>query len=207
VRVTVELLARTSVLAWLVLLIVGSVLWPLVRSWRRHRVLALSLLKPTSIADAVYSTALLAIMGVLGLTALVFVGIGDVPLSTVPVTWARWIPGTALILLASCVTTVAQAQMGRSWRIGIDTMATPLVTHGLYRWIRSPIYTSILIGVLGTAIVIGSAIPFGCLLALWLLFMWEARREEAHLMRLHPEAFAAWTATTGRFLPPWGVKR
>src|SRR5262245_2501575 len=50
--------------------------------------------------------------------------------------------GVALALLGISVTVVAQWNMGRSWRIGVDPgERTELVRTGLYRQVRNPIYS------------------------------------------------------------------
>ena len=108
--------------------------------------------------------------------------------------WALF--GAALLLVV-----LAQAQMGRSWRIGIDDRPTGLVVDGVYRWVRHPIYT----GMMGLALslVLLAPSPWTCMFVPLIGFQMgvQARLEEQHLLRQHGEAFASWAATSGRFLP------
>ncbi len=99
---------------------------------------------------------------------------------------------------------VAQAQMGVSWRMGIDPHRTPLVTKGLFRLSRNPIYSSILLGLLGVVLVGPS---------LWTLFGWlatvlglavQVRFEERHMLDMHGEPFRSYASRVGRFLPRLG---
>jgi protein-S-isoprenylcysteine O-methyltransferase Ste14 len=115
--------------------------------------------------------------------------------------WLGW----ALMSLGVLVIMLAQAQMGLSWRIGIDQNPTSLVTRGLFGWVRNPIFTGILIVVLGLVAVTPSP---------WTLMVWahgafilalQVRLEEAHLLVLHGQAYRAYTARVGRFIPGIGL--
>lgn len=55
--------------------------------------------------------------------------------------------------IAGCVVLVAQAQMGNSWRIGVDPKLTELVQRGLFRFSRNPIFLSLRITLLGLFLV------------------------------------------------------
>ncbi|HJN74642.1 MAG TPA: isoprenylcysteine carboxylmethyltransferase family protein [Myxococcota bacterium] len=114
------------------------------------------------------------------------------------------VAGIGACVCGLVVVVVAQQQMGQSWRVGIDTEETELVTSGLYSVIRAPIYLGILVMLAGVVLlapllvlVAGYPLVLGTL-------MWQARREEQHMRSLHPEAFDAWAAKTGRFLPGIG---
>src|SRR2546423_7851849 len=54
--------------------------------------------------------------------------------------------GVVVAGLGILATVWAQFAMGASWRIGVDdTERTALVTGGPFRWVRNPIYTSMLL--------------------------------------------------------------
>ena len=60
--------------------------------------------------------------------------------------------GAALMLCGIGFLAVAQLHLGASWRIGIDADAKPgLVTDGLYRYSRNPIYVGLLTTIAGYA--------------------------------------------------------
>ena len=60
--------------------------------------------------------------------------------------------GLALQLGGVAVVVVSQWQMGASWRIGIDDERRGLVRHGVYKRVRHPIYTGVLMVALATAL-------------------------------------------------------
>lgn len=114
--------------------------------------------------------------------------------------WAGW--GVAFAGLAIVVT--AQTQMGRSLRMGFDEERTELVTEGLFRWIRNPIYTGMLTSLVGLAAGVPSPWTVSFLLTAFLLFVLVTRLEEAHLLRMHGDRYAAYAARVGRFVPNVG---
>src|SRR6188472_837717 len=67
--------------------------------------------------------------------------------------------GVALALAALLWIVVAQAQMGASWRIGIDRQrATALVRGGLFAHSRNPIYLGTRVALLGAVLLVPNAV-------------------------------------------------
>ncbi len=149
-----------------------------------------------------------------GLSAVVFGGWaaayairGPGPLAVVQLPgWVTW-TGWAVVACGLALVVAGQAQMGGSWRIGIDAGATALVTGGLFRWVRNPIYSGMC--TIGAGFLLVSPSPWLAAPALVALIavVVQTRREEAHLARLHGRAFEEWAARTGRFVPWVGRQR
>lgn len=80
----------------------------------------------------------------------------------------------------------------------------PLVRHGPYGLCRHPLYQAVLACALGVALVRGSLLHLGLLLALAGVLGGKARREERSLERLHPD-YGAYRAGTAAIVPglPW----
>lgn len=124
-------------------------------------------------------------------------GVWSAPAS---IRWVGWgVAGGGLL-----VTMVAQAQMGPSWRIGIDRERTELVTGGLFAVVRNPIFTGMLLVVTGIALVTPSAWTVMAWANYVLLVSLQVRLEEEHLMRLHGDTYRAYAARVGRFVPGVG---
>lgn len=112
--------------------------------------------------------------------------------------------GALLGFAGAALVMVAQAQMGASWRIGIDDAPTELVVRGLFRFVRNPIYSGA--GLASIALFVGSPSPWtlgGALLALVLMSV-QARLEEEHLLEIHGDVFRAYASRVGRFVPGLG---
>jgi protein-S-isoprenylcysteine O-methyltransferase Ste14 len=75
-----------------------------------------------------------------------------------------------------------------------------LQTHGLYKYVRHPMYVGVLTVSLGIAIASGSLWKYLVVLALYVLFSLKARYEETLLVAKYP-GYAAYMQATRRFVP------
>ena len=118
-----------------------------------------------------------------------------------PVIAVRWIAAcigaVALLLTISCWLT-----MGRSWRVAIvPGERTALVTTGLFRFARHPIYALSCLLMICSAIVLPTW-PMILIAVLHIVLMnIKARREEQFLRGVHGEAYDHYMSRTGRFVP------
>lgn len=78
--------------------------------------------------------------------------------------------------------------------------STDLVMRGPYRFVRHPMYTSVILLGLGMAIRSGSWIVTLAFAALVILFAVKSRWEELHLADTFP-GYEGYVASTGRFVP------
>lgn len=82
----------------------------------------------------------------------------------------------------------------------------PLVTGGLYGWVRHPIYTGLLLGGIGLVLLGGSLWHIVLWLALFVLLALKSRWEERMLLDEHPD-YRNYAADVGRFVPGVGKLR
>lgn len=109
--------------------------------------------------------------------------------------------GIGIMLLAFVLVSVAQAQMRDSWRIGIDTRTkTNLVTHGLFRYSRNPIYLGILLCLLGLIFVLPCAVTLFLFILVYVILQIQVRLEEEHMYKLHNENFRSYQKQVRRWL-------
>jgi protein-S-isoprenylcysteine O-methyltransferase Ste14 len=96
---------------------------------------------------------------------------------------------------------VAQAQMGNSWRIGIDEhRQTSLVSSGLFALSRNPIFLGMRFTMLGLVLVSPTAFTVAVAVAAELLIQVQVRLEEAHLLSLHGEEYTGYSSRVRRWL-------
>ena len=112
--------------------------------------------------------------------------------------------GVGLSIAGMILIVIAQAQMGASWRIGIDDEPTELCTTGLYSVVRHPIYTGISLCLLGVVLVTPSPWTLIPVLPGFLLVSLQARLEEQHMRYQHGDSFIQWARRTGRIIPGIG---
>jgi protein-S-isoprenylcysteine O-methyltransferase Ste14 len=92
-------------------------------------------------------------------------------------------------------------------RLGAALTPTPipkegaeLVTSGIYRFVRHPIYSGVLLAALGLVILGSSAGHIVGWLALFVVLSVKASGEEAMLAKLHP-GYDSYAKSTGRLIP------
>ena len=114
---------------------------------------------------------------------------------------ARGVLGDILCVIGVAYAIWARLALGSNWGLPMSQREQPeLVTAGPYARVRHPIYTGIMLALLGTAVATG----IGALvvaLAFVAYFLASAFREERHLRTEFPEAFPAYQARTTRFIP------
>jgi len=112
----------------------------------------------------------------------------------------RWLAAAAAVL---CLVLTIQCwrRMGRDWRMDISDRNTSLITDGLFARVRHPIYAFSIALMIATAIVLPSVPMLVVALAHVVLMNVKARSEEAHLARMHGDAYRRYVERTGRFVP------
>jgi protein-S-isoprenylcysteine O-methyltransferase Ste14 len=112
-----------------------------------------------------------------------------------------WGVGLAVFVLGLALAVWARIYIGGNWGMPMSQKAEPeLVTTGPYRTIRHPIYTGIILGMIGTAI----AISIYWLIAVVLLggyFIYSAFIEERNLTREFPDSYPAYKGATKMLVP------
>ena len=112
----------------------------------------------------------------------------------------RWL--FAIVAVACLALTIdCWRRMGRNWRMDISDSNTSLVTEGLFARIRHPIYAFSIAMMVATLVVLPAWPMLVVALVHIVLMNVKARTEEAHLTRLHGDAYARYVARTGRFFP------
>jgi protein-S-isoprenylcysteine O-methyltransferase Ste14 len=126
-----------------------------------------------------------------------FLGIYFVP-RTLEVQWI----GVAVMVVGLAIAVWARVHLGTNWS-GVVTLKEghELIRTGPYRNIRHPIYTGILIGFLGSAIVNGQVRGLIAMAVVWLSFFIKARREEKFLTQEFGPKFEEHRQDTGMFFP------
>ena len=96
---------------------------------------------------------------------------------------------------------IAQAQMGASWRIGIDSAnRTVLVSKGLFSISRNPIFLATRLALLGFFLVAPNAVTLAILAAAEVVIQVQVRLEEKHLSGLHGSAYEQYFSEVPRWL-------
>ena len=109
--------------------------------------------------------------------------------------------GAAFVVVGVAVAIWARFYLGKNWGMPVsEKVGAELVTSGPYAYIRNPIYSGVLLAL------VGSALAFG---VLWLIvivpyvpyFFYSVFAEEKIMLRLFPDAYPAYKARTKRLIP------
>jgi protein-S-isoprenylcysteine O-methyltransferase Ste14 len=122
-----------------------------------------------------------------------------------PVHWLErtWIKLTGIVLLLVSLlwTILAQAQMGDSWRIGIDAEhRTELVRSGVFTISRNPIFVGMMVTLLGLFLTIPNVVTLITLLVGVILIGIQVRLEEEYLTRMHGENYTEYRHNVRRWI-------
>jgi len=109
--------------------------------------------------------------------------------------------GLAIFVLGLALAVWARLCIGRNWGTPMSRKDEPeLVTAGPYRRIRHPIYTGLILAMLGTAL----ATTLYGLIAVAVLggfFIYSATSEEAYLTTRFPDSYPAYKRSTKMLIP------
>ena len=95
----------------------------------------------------------------------------------------------------------ARVQLGRNWGMPMTAKAEPeLVTSGPYRFVRHPIYSGLLAGLLGTALA-NNLLGLIIVVILVGYFYYCATVEERNLTATFPTAYLAYRSATKMLIP------
>jgi protein-S-isoprenylcysteine O-methyltransferase Ste14 len=120
----------------------------------------------------------------------------------VPDPWSLVVVGVTLTAAGVALAIWARWRLGANWSSAVTIREQhELIGTGPYRWIRHPIYTGILLGLAGTALVVGEVRGLVGLAVAAAAFYRKARKEETWLNQEFGASFEAHAKQTGMFLP------
>jgi protein-S-isoprenylcysteine O-methyltransferase Ste14 len=109
--------------------------------------------------------------------------------------------GLTIFLLGLCLAVWARLYLGRNWGMPMTQKERPeLVTTGPYRHIRHPIYTGILLGMIGTTIALSPYWLVG-VIATGAYFVYSAFAEERFMASHFPDTYPAYKRSTKMLVP------
>src|SRR5262245_5302114 len=115
--------------------------------------------------------------------------------------WLRWM-GVGFGALASMLLIATFFSLGTNIT---DTVVTKrdhtLVTHGPYRWIRHPLYTSVALAVLANSLTTANWFIFLTGATAFALLVVRTRKEEENLITRFGDEYRRYMRQTGRFVP------
>jgi protein-S-isoprenylcysteine O-methyltransferase Ste14 len=117
----------------------------------------------------------------------------------------RHVFGAVLLFGGLLLQAAAMLHLGASWRIGIDESARPgLVTGGLYRFTRNPIYFALIVALAGYTLLLPTLLSALVLVGACVAIRQQILEEESYLVRAYGEQYRNYARRVGRLLPGVG---
>jgi protein-S-isoprenylcysteine O-methyltransferase Ste14 len=109
--------------------------------------------------------------------------------------------GTALFVLGLALAVWARVYLGRNWGMPMSRKADPeLVTTGPYKSVRHPIYTGIILAMIGTTLAV-SVYWLAALVFVSVYFSVSAVVEERNMAAQFPSTYPAYKRSTKMLIP------
>jgi protein-S-isoprenylcysteine O-methyltransferase Ste14 len=181
--------------------LVAGFAWPTLRLWRRYGIWPIVFNREAAPLQRVLGLLSEALFGGMLVLGILHVTVGPDALGVWRLPAVVRLTGWLLLLSGAGLTLVAQRHMGAAWRVGIDDRPTDLVTSGLFGYVRNPIFSALLIFVAGVVVLS----PTWWSITIWIVtalgLRLQVTLEERHLLALHGDAYRAYAARAGRFIP------
>ena len=111
------------------------------------------------------------------------------------------ISGLILLIVSFLWTSIAQYQMSASWRIGINyDEKTDLVSSGLFKYSRNPVFLGVLVSYLGTFLIIPNNLSFAILMVTYVTIQTQVRMEEEYLEKVQGQVYQDYKSQERRWL-------
>jgi protein-S-isoprenylcysteine O-methyltransferase Ste14 len=109
--------------------------------------------------------------------------------------------GAALFACGVAIAVWARVNLGRNWGMPMTIKQEPeLVTSGPYRYVRHPIYSGLILALLGTAL-LTNVVGLVIFAAFAATFLYSAHIEERNLATAFPDAYPAYREHTKMLIP------
>jgi protein-S-isoprenylcysteine O-methyltransferase Ste14 len=123
-------------------------------------------------------------------------------ISLIPNSTPLSVAGVILVTIGLGITIVARRTLAGNWSNVVDVKVDhELITTGIYRYARHPIYTGVLLMGLGSGLSKGTMGIFILFLALLGFFWFKARQEEKLLTKHFPKEYPAYKKRVKALIP------
>jgi protein-S-isoprenylcysteine O-methyltransferase Ste14 len=207
-----EVAARAIPLVGAILFVAIGFVWRAWLQYRRFGHTGIVLFRSGNWATNLRGASLLLLFVLLSAAAAAYAidpdALDAVAFAAPPTGAAAVLLGAVLVFGGIALMVVAQLDMGASWRVGIEEGVRPgLVTRGVFRVSRNPIYVAVLMALVGFTILLPTWPIALALLAASVGIRRQVLEEETYLLRTYGAEYERYAGTVGRFVPGLGRLR
>jgi protein-S-isoprenylcysteine O-methyltransferase Ste14 len=175
--------------------------------WRRYGTLGIHLFKSNDAGQIFRDGIAIVVPALMPCQAVIAILWPDflAPSKIIPSSETVAAIGTGVLLFGSGALVFANLALGPAWRIGIEEGARPpLVTTGIYGFIRNPIFVSSLVVIAGYTLLLPTWPSLTFLGLFALSIVQQTAAEEVHLLRTYGVKYYDYANRVGRFVPGMG---
>ena len=146
---------------------------------------------------------LLASSAGLGLVPLVYIAFGFPQFADYPFQPTQAWLGVFVALASLAIFRLTHRALGRNWSISLDIRERHvLVTEGIYRHVRHPMYTAFWLWAMAQALLLPNWIAgFAGLVGFGILFFGRVAREEKLMLEIFGDEYRVYVSRTSRLIP------
>ena len=127
---------------------------------------------------------------------------------TIPTTPWRQALALGLTIAGLALAIWARFYLGQNWSGAVSIKVDhQLIRGGPYGWVRHPIYSGILVALIGTALARGKVMGLAAIPFFWLAFWIKSRMEEQFMRKTFGTEYLQYSRSTGALVPKLRVPR
>jgi protein-S-isoprenylcysteine O-methyltransferase Ste14 len=180
----------------------GTVLWSLWIAWLAYWWISSRGAKANRRRESVTSRASHGLPLIVAAALIVHRPLAFLAGRVLPANLPVFVAGTALVAIGLLFCVWARVHLGTNWSASVTVkQGHELVRSGPYRVVRHPIYTGLLLALLGTAIARGDAQGFVAVAIATVAFSHKLRIEERWMQETFGDAYARYRAEVPALVP------
>ncbi|HRO46729.1 isoprenylcysteine carboxylmethyltransferase family protein [Agriterribacter sp.] len=189
---------------YLVVYITAIFIWPSYRTFKQTGINPITFGKSDNAHDYI-GFIMKILIALLFITVICFSVLGEHYKYLLPIwyleKYGNQLSGLILIHIALVWIFLAQRKMNNSWRIGIDKKnKTDLVTDGVFRISRNPIFFGMMISVMGLFLILPNMMTFFLFFTTCIIIQIQIRLEEEFLEKQHGQTYLEYKRTVRRLI-------
>lgn len=110
--------------------------------------------------------------------------------------------GAVLVFMGAILNVYGRVSLSHNWANHIKIYAHhELVRSGLYKYVRHPLYATIILMFIGGSLVFRNLLSFGLVILIFIPFMWYRAKQEEQLLEARFKDYTTYKREAGMFIP------
>lgn len=112
------------------------------------------------------------------------------------------ITGLMIAFFGACIACWSRYNLGKNWSLSVQKKEShELIQHGIYKWIRHPIYTGLLLLFIGNTLIVGDYRGILAVIIVFVSFWFKLKKEEQLLTETFGNQYIEYAAKTKALIP------